>query len=92
MKFRVVILPQARRDIDRNANWWAEHHSIEKALSGQTQYTTRLKLLRTSPRATACRRRTAIFRTTFATNSSASAHGQAIALSLRSQQTTPFTC
>ena len=32
MKFRVSILPQARRDIDRNAEWWAEHHSIEQAL------------------------------------------------------------
>lgn len=32
MKFRVVVLPQARRDIERNATWWAEHHSIEQAL------------------------------------------------------------
>jgi len=32
MKFRVVVLPQARRDIDRNATWWAEHHSVEQAL------------------------------------------------------------
>lgn len=32
MKFRVSILPQARRDIDRNADWWAEHHSVEQAL------------------------------------------------------------
>lgn len=32
MKYRVAILPQARRDIDRNAAWWAEHHSVEKAL------------------------------------------------------------
>ena len=28
MKFRVSILPQARRDIDRNADWWAEHHDV----------------------------------------------------------------
>ena len=32
MKFSVSILPQARRDIDRNADWWAEHHSVEQAL------------------------------------------------------------
>ena len=32
MTFRVSILPQARRDIDRNADWWAEHHSAEQAL------------------------------------------------------------
>lgn len=32
MTFRVSILPQARRDIDRNADWWAEHHSVEQAL------------------------------------------------------------
>ena len=32
MTFRVIILPQARRDIDRNADWWAEHHSTEQAL------------------------------------------------------------
>lgn len=32
MTFRVSILPQARRDMDRNADWWAEHHSVEQAL------------------------------------------------------------
>lgn len=32
MNFRVSVLPQARRDIDRNAHWWAEHHSIEQAI------------------------------------------------------------
>ena len=32
MTFGVVILPQAHRDIDRNAAWWAENHSIEQAL------------------------------------------------------------
>jgi plasmid stabilization system protein ParE len=32
MTFSVSILPQARRDIDRNADWWAEHHSVEEAL------------------------------------------------------------
>ena len=32
MTFRVIVLPQARRDIDRNADWWADHHSVEQAL------------------------------------------------------------
>ncbi len=32
MTFRVFVLPQARGDIDRNADWWAEHHSVEQAL------------------------------------------------------------
>jgi plasmid stabilization system protein ParE len=31
MTFRVFISPQARRDIDRNADWWAAHHSVEQA-------------------------------------------------------------
>ncbi|REJ90573.1 MAG: hypothetical protein DWQ34_17020 [Planctomycetota bacterium] len=32
MKFSVSILPQARRDTDRNVDWWAENHSVEEAL------------------------------------------------------------
>ena len=32
MKLRVVILPQAIRDIDRNAGWWAERHSVDQAI------------------------------------------------------------
>ncbi|MGE0608456.1 MAG: type II toxin-antitoxin system RelE/ParE family toxin [Pirellulales bacterium] len=32
MKFSVRITPQARRDIDRNADWWAEHHSFDQSL------------------------------------------------------------
>ena len=32
MTFRVTILPQAKRDIDRNADWWSGHHSVEQAL------------------------------------------------------------
>lgn len=32
MKYTVSILPQARRDIDRNAEWWAEHHSVDEAI------------------------------------------------------------
>jgi hypothetical protein len=32
MKFSVLILPKAMRDIDRNVNWWAEQHSVDEAL------------------------------------------------------------
>ena len=32
MTFRVIILPQTHRDIDRNADWWADHHSVEQAV------------------------------------------------------------
>ena len=32
MTFRVIVLPQASVDIDRNADWWAGHHSVEQAL------------------------------------------------------------
>lgn len=31
MKYRVTILPQAREDVQRNAEWWAHHHSSEQA-------------------------------------------------------------
>lgn len=31
MTYRVIILPQAHADIDRNADWWAHHHSLEQA-------------------------------------------------------------
>jgi plasmid stabilization system protein ParE len=32
MKFSVLILPQARRDVERIADWWAEHRSVDEAL------------------------------------------------------------
>ena len=32
MKYRLTILNRARADIDRNADWWADHHSIEEAV------------------------------------------------------------
>lgn len=31
MAFRVIILPRAEVDIEANARWWAENHSIEQA-------------------------------------------------------------
>ena len=32
MTFHVRILPRAIEDIERNARWWAEHHSIEEGV------------------------------------------------------------
>ncbi len=31
MKYRVRITPLARRDIERNAEWWAREYSVEQA-------------------------------------------------------------
>jgi len=31
--FRVVVHPQAKEDIARNANWWANHHSLDQAIA-----------------------------------------------------------
>ena len=32
MKYDVKILPRAEADIERNAGWWAEHHSVDQAV------------------------------------------------------------
>ncbi len=32
MTFHVRILPRAMEDIERNARWWAEHHSVEEGV------------------------------------------------------------
>ncbi|WP_417748440.1 type II toxin-antitoxin system RelE/ParE family toxin [Rosistilla oblonga] len=31
MNHRLIILPQARADVQRNALWWSTHHSSEQA-------------------------------------------------------------
>ena len=31
MNYRLTILPQAKEDVRRNAEWWAHHHSSEQA-------------------------------------------------------------
>ena len=31
MSYRLIILPQAKVDVLRNAEWWAHHHSSEQA-------------------------------------------------------------
>jgi plasmid stabilization system protein ParE len=30
VKHRLIILPQAKEDVRRNAEWWADHHSSEQ--------------------------------------------------------------
>ena len=32
MKYRLIVMPRARGDINRNADWWADHYSTEQAL------------------------------------------------------------
>jgi plasmid stabilization system protein ParE len=32
MKHVVKILPRAEADIERNAQWWADHHSVDQAV------------------------------------------------------------
>lgn len=49
LKFRVFVLPQARRDIDRNADWWAEHYSVELALKWSNAVYDQLETLANFP-------------------------------------------
>ena len=49
MTFPVRILQQARDDIDRNANWWANHHSIDQALQWSDAVYDQLEMLREFP-------------------------------------------
>ena len=49
MAHQVTILPQARGDIDRNADWWAEHHSVEQALRWSEAIYEQLESLRDFP-------------------------------------------
>lgn len=49
MTFRVTILPRAHQDINRNADWWAEHHSLEQALHWSDAVYDQLDTLRDLP-------------------------------------------
>ena len=49
MKFRLTVTPRARGDIDRNADWWADHHSIEQALKWSNAVYDQLESLRDFP-------------------------------------------
>jgi plasmid stabilization system protein ParE len=49
MKYRLTVTPRAKDDIDRNANWWADHHSIEQALKWSDAVYDQLESLRDFP-------------------------------------------
>ena len=49
MTFRVIILPQAHRDIDRNADWWADPHSVEQAVRCADTVYDQIETLADSP-------------------------------------------
>lgn len=49
MTFRVIILPQAHRDTDRNADWWAENHSVEQALRWSDEVYAQIEALAEFP-------------------------------------------
>lgn len=49
MAFHVRILPRAERDIERNAQWWAEHHSVDQAVRWFYAVHDQLKSLRQLP-------------------------------------------
>lgn len=49
MTFRVVLLPQALRDINRHAAWWAEQHSFEQALRWSETAYDQIETLATFP-------------------------------------------
>ena len=38
----VILLPIADEDIFRNASWWAEHHSLQQALSWESSVRSQL--------------------------------------------------
>ncbi|WP_166822027.1 type II toxin-antitoxin system RelE/ParE family toxin [Thalassoroseus pseudoceratinae] len=49
MSFRVIVLPQAKGEVLRNAQWWAEHHSAEQAAHWLDTVETQLESLRDFP-------------------------------------------
>ena len=49
MKYRVTVLPQATADIERNAKWWADHHSVEQAAHWLYTVRDQLETLRDFP-------------------------------------------
>ena len=49
MSFRVTVLPRAESDIERNAAWWADHHSPEQAVQWLRSIRDQLDSLRDFP-------------------------------------------
>jgi len=49
MTFRIIILPRAEFDIEANARWWAENHSVEQAFQWFSVVHEQLKSLSEFP-------------------------------------------
>ncbi len=49
MKFRVILLPRAEADIEANAHWWAENHSVVQAARWLSAVHNQLKTLADFP-------------------------------------------
>lgn len=50
MRFRVSIKETAHEDIQRNALWWAEHHSVEQAIRWKDAIYRQIRTLETMPK------------------------------------------
>lgn len=49
MTFRIVLLPRAEADLEANARWWAENHSLEQAMRWLEAMHVQLKSLAQFP-------------------------------------------
>ena len=49
MKYDIVLAAQARKDILRNAEWWAENHSPDQAIAWFDSIYAQLESLREMP-------------------------------------------
>jgi plasmid stabilization system protein ParE len=49
MTFRVRISPRVEEDIERNAQWWADNHSVKQAVRWFYAVREQLRTLDTSP-------------------------------------------
>ena len=49
--YQIVVTPNAEEDIERNARWWAVHHSLEQALRWIKAVEEQLQALATFPEA-----------------------------------------
>ena len=49
MTFRVVNLPRAEADIERNAEWWAENRSLEQAIEWTMTIQVKIETLSEMP-------------------------------------------
>lgn len=58
---RVIVYPQAKQDIDRNAIWWAENRSLDQALSWINTVELQLNELSTNPERFALARENDLF-------------------------------